>query len=643
MSIKMIHKILIPRFAFLPLMSLIALTTTGCRDESGSQQGDGTSLQVVSVSAAADVVVSAQKSSAALRSATSLTSGDIGVYRIVNTGVYTAQSNVKYTCTSGTWAVASGVTPIYLYSAAASICAYYPYSATIEDDPTTSGTTEANGPTAIPLTSQLYSTAADLCYASSVTPSSASPSVSFSMNRAYAKMTFTITHDASYSGTCAVSGITIANPGIRLSNTLDITSGTYGSTTASGSVTVNPAISSITSSSSSIATVLMVPTITGTTAAALTSDMTFLFTVDGNTHAATLPVSSNNLTTLAAGSNYQISVKISGSGMSVALGSTAGSGNSIMGATANCYVVAPGNSITIPVNICGNGTLVSGSGITSASIAPASVEVLWQTSINLISRTYNSASQTVDITASGTPTAGGNAVIAAYSGAGGSGTILWSWHIWVTPYNPTSSAITYTNDASTSWTVMDRNLGALGTSYSNDANILHYQWGRKDPFSAGTVVGTAVDITTSTQQIVGWSVQNPFMFIKISGDWCSTQTNALWGGASISAPTAKTMFDPCPSGWRVPAWRNSQSAWYNITTGTLTSSLMSIFGVSYPAAGYRGSSSGVLSYVGSYGYYWSGSPSSSNGYYLYFTSSSVRPAANDYRAYGFSVRCVQEF
>jgi len=40
----------------------------------------------------------------------------------------------------------------------------------------------------------------------------------------------------------------------------------------------------------------------------------------------------------------------------------------------------------------GNGTLVSGSGITSA---PASVEIIWQTTSNLITRTYNSSDQTV--------------------------------------------------------------------------------------------------------------------------------------------------------------------------------------------------------------------------------------------------------
>jgi len=228
------QKRLITLFICLPFI-LLSLTT-GCREESGSQQEACTPLRIASVSTKAEVIVSAQTSSVsnaavssalqalrsssfsdtytALRSGTE--SGDIGVY-CVGTTDYAAQSNVKYTGTSGTWTVADGVTPIYLYSATASVCAYSPYSATIGD-----------GPTAIPLTSQLYNADKDLCYAKSVTYSSAKPNVNFTMDHAYAKMTFTINHDASYSGACKIEGITIANPGIRSSNTLDITSGTYG-------------------------------------------------------------------------------------------------------------------------------------------------------------------------------------------------------------------------------------------------------------------------------------------------------------------------------------------------------------------------------------------------------------------------------
>ena len=62
----------------------------------------------------------------------------------------------------------------------------------------------------------------------------------------------------------------------------------------------------------------------------------------------------------------------------------------------------------------------------------------------------------------------------------------------------------------------------------------------------------------------------------------------------------------------------------------------------FPASGYRGNSSGQLGYVGCYGYYWSGSPNGTNGYYLGFNSGNVYPDNYDNRSYGFSVRCVAE-
>ena len=60
----------------------------------------------------------------------------------------------------------------------------------------------------------------------------------------------------------------------------------------------------------------------------------------------------------------------------------------------------------------------------------------------------------------------------------------------------------------------------------------------------------------------------------------------------------------------------------------------------FPYAGFI--ENGSLKYIGSFGYYWSRTASSSNNAYrLVFNSSNVYPAngsANRY--YGFSVRCV---
>ncbi|MDR1632152.1 MAG: fibrobacter succinogenes major paralogous domain-containing protein [Dysgonamonadaceae bacterium] len=61
-----------------------------------------------------------------------------------------------------------------------------------------------------------------------------------------------------------------------------------------------------------------------------------------------------------------------------------------------------------------------------------------------------------------------------------------------------------------------------------------------------------------------------------------------------------------------------------------------------PAAGYRHSNDGKLYRPGLDGYYWSTTTYGGFSYNLYFTSSHVRPARYNGRAYGFSVRCIAE-
>lgn len=62
----------------------------------------------------------------------------------------------------------------------------------------------------------------------------------------------------------------------------------------------------------------------------------------------------------------------------------------------------------------------------------------------------------------------------------------------------------------------------------------------------------------------------------------------------------------------------------------------------FPMVGYRGSSSAALYGQGSYGACWSSSPNGTYAYNLYFSASGVKPAEDDYRADGFSVRCFEE-
>lgn len=158
----------------------------------------------------------------------------------------------------------------------------------------------------------------------------------------------------------------------------------------------------------------------------------------------------------------------------------------------------------------------------------------------------------------------GNAVVAAHNAAG---TIVWSWHIWMTDR---PQEIQCLRNGSV---IMDRNLGATeskpGDDYYRTFGLL-YQWGRKDPFlnfrstppSYGEMYSTGNWTTTNIHGIEN-SIKNPIAFIIVSqyldtyedGDWAHRYyagdyfrpypDNTRW-------QETKTIYDPCPSGWKVP-------------------------------------------------------------------------------------------
>ena len=216
---------------------------------------------------------------------------------------------------------------------------------------------------------------------------------------------------------------------------------------------------------------------------------------------------------------------------------------------------------------------------------------------------------------------------------------LWSWHLWLTDEPEEISGF------------MDRNLGATSAiaTDGNKTHGLYYQYGRKDPFTGDieryNINGTSIGKTDIKSGAVSFAkaVQNPATFNTINGDWVSPNnyTDKNWN--DIVESTGKTFFDPCPDGWRLPtkdefsSFSATSFAWNSTNSGRTFNTNW------FPASGCRYGSDGSVSNVGGYGYYWSASPgSSSNGYSLYFNSSSVNPSYDGNRALGCSVRCVQE-
>ena len=223
------------------------------------------------------------------------------------------------------------------------------------------------------------------------------------------------------------------------------------------------------------------------------------------------------------------------------------------------------------------------------------------------------------------------------------------------------------------------------TQYSST----YFQWGRKDPFlpSSGSNTNKAISYNTSiitptvssTNQIekgaaagsnanekLGWMTKNPYVF---NTDYNNVPNYYnLWDagqGGTGDHEVVKTVYDPSPRGFKLPNRNaftgftsdgNSQSSASNIYGDWVGASGEQPAGRNFstthstsdktffiPASGYRGSSDSQLTDVSSYGFYWSAAPyNATYGYSLYFSSSYVSPQDYNYRAYGFSVRPVQE-
>ena len=245
--------------------------------------------------------------------------------------------------------------------------------------------------------------------------------------------------------------------------------------------------------------------------------------------------------------------------------------------TANCYVAPDLNRrYSFDARVMGNGK--STLDITPRPLAGTRAKVLWESSAAR-GDVIRSVSLSDGRIVFETGTQYGNALVGLFDAAG---ECIWSWHIWAADYNPNAACHTYASGA----VFMDRNLGALTTDCSrSEARGLYYQWGRKDPFvrSDTSADGLGAGSALSGYEIIyldpaqhefdrimtiGWATQHPTTYIDCASfregddradvlDWLYTSHPNLWGNrttgnASISMINEKTIYDPCPPGWRVP-------------------------------------------------------------------------------------------
>lgn len=249
----------------------------------------------------------------------------------------------------------------------------------------------------------------------------------------------------------------------------------------------------------------------------------------------------------------------------------------------------------------------------------------------------------------------GNAVVAVLDGEG---KILWSWHLWI-PQTPVTTA---DFGGIMGKALMDRNLGALVATEASAAPVdplsygMVYQWGRKDPFTnTHTALTNAVATWAGMDEEVApamislaESIANPRLLGHIdNGNWLEVDDETLW------SDEAKTIYDPCPAGYRVPArdtglpfWSadlSSQTGWsIDGTNGWLT---LGDPAAVFPIAGYRDDYSvGGMAKVGVRTLYWTarGSAAKAYGADLRFDKGTYLGNGSAPKARLGSVRCVVE-
>ena len=279
----------------------------------------------------------------------------------------------------------------------------------------------------------------------------------------------------------------------------------------------------------------------------------------------------------------------------------------------NCYVVPPGGRVHIPTD----GVYKAWAQMDEFERTPipegeVTAEVLWQDGIGVMTersvKVMNAEKRDKAYIVVETGNKAGNAVVAMKV----NGEIYWSWHIWCTDYNPN---LKEGQQELNGFVWMDRNLGATYNKYNEEGGIKSkgflYQWGRKDLFPptkgwektesdedlynlAGEII-TFSKVPVEVFNNIPNSVHNSMSFYTSEESWYTNAKGtyrrndlSLWN----SKVGKKTIFDPCPDGWRVPVGKDGEyeSPWEQAkknVTPLVRYKGFSLKGIYYPAAGYR--------------------------------------------------------
>lgn len=156
-----------------------------------------------------------------------ITQGSLGIFRSLSPGYTGSQDNKKYIYDAAGWQPGKPGDAIFLNVSPAYVCAYYPYNSTYSNKE------------AIPLTSGEYTDSNthdpnDLCYKANLQKSASDRNVTFNMEHAMAMLEFKLSKENGYIGDCRISSVTLQNPNLITSSTINISDGSYTTLTKGG-------------------------------------------------------------------------------------------------------------------------------------------------------------------------------------------------------------------------------------------------------------------------------------------------------------------------------------------------------------------------------------------------------------------------
>lgn len=177
----------------------------------------------------------------------------------------------------------------------------------------------------------------------------------------------------------------------------------------------------------------------------------------------------------------------------------------------------------------------------------------------------------------------GNVLIGVRKANADKDNYLWSWHLWITDYNPDYNEpwedgnYIYNVDGGTVhrydgeyWDnnlkdkyIMDRNIGAMSTTYDTENNFnatlgLYYQFGRKDPVPYdynnlydinGNKRPTGIIVNTYKVDFYKL-VHQPDCTLYPKSESVLSWYNLQW--YKDMSNSDKSIFDPSPPGWKMP-------------------------------------------------------------------------------------------